>query len=290
MAFSTAFLWGSTFVATKVLLGAGLTPAQIFTLRFLMGYVVMLAFCHRRLLADTWRDELLLFLLGLTGGSLYFLTENMALSHSTATNVSLLVCSCPLATLILHRLFTPGARIGGRQAVGAIMAFAGMVVVVLNGRFVLHLSPLGDGLALAACLCWAVYSVLLDHLGHRYSAAFITRKTLFYGLLTIAPYYAFRPGLPSWEVLTRPYVGFNLLFLGLIASLLCYWVWVWVIERIGTVATTNYVYVNPIATIIVASIVLGEAITPYFLLGSALILVGMYLSNRSRRPASDAPD
>ena len=278
-AFLCAALWGSTFVSTKILIGAGLTPAQIFTIRFLMAYIPMLLVCHRRLWARTWRDEGLLFLLGLTGGSLYFLTENMALAYSTATNVSLLVCSCPLVTTLLWRLSVRGARLSRQKVGGAVLAFAGMVLVVLNGQFVLHLSPLGDGLAIVACLCWAVYSILLEPLSRHYSAAFITRKTFFYGLITILPYYLLHPGLPEAAVLLRTEVIGNLLFLGLIASLACFWVWNAVIERLGAVATTNYVYINPISTIIIASIVLGETITPYFLTGSAMIITGMYLSN-----------
>ena len=50
----------------------GLSPAQIFTLRFSIAYILMLAFNHRRLFADSWQDELKMALLGITGGSLYF--------------------------------------------------------------------------------------------------------------------------------------------------------------------------------------------------------------------------
>jgi drug/metabolite transporter (DMT)-like permease len=70
------------------------------------------------------------------------------------------------------------------------MAALGTSVVVLNGRFVLHLSPIGDALAFGACLCWAFYSLLMIPASQRYSSMFITRKVFFYGLLTMIPYYA----------------------------------------------------------------------------------------------------
>lgn len=283
-AFVTAAVWGSTFISTKVLISSGLSPEHIFTLRFVIAYFPLLALCHGQMRAATWRDELLLLCIGLSGGSLYFLTENYALRYSTATNVSLIVCSTPLATTLLHRLSVRGARLGGGQLAGALLAFAGMVAVVLNGHFVLHLSPLGDALALAACVCWAVYSVLMERMGSRYPARFITRKTFFYGLVTTIPYYLVaRPALPSLSVLLDVKVLCNLLFLGVVASLLCFWVWTWVLERLGSVVTTNYVYVNPLATIVFASLILHERITGWFVLGSALILVGMWLSNRPRR-------
>lgn len=52
VAFLTVAIWGTTFVSTKVLMLNGLSPAQIFTLRFSIAYVLMLAFNHRRLFAD----------------------------------------------------------------------------------------------------------------------------------------------------------------------------------------------------------------------------------------------
>lgn len=196
VAFITVAIWGTTFVSTKVLMLHGLSPAQIFTLRFFMAYVLMLCFNHRRLFASSWRDEGRMMLLGITGGSLYFLSENEAMNFTTATNTSLIVCSCPLFATLLVRLVYRSSHIHVVQLMGSLLAFVGMVIVVLNGRFVLHLSPVGDALAFTACMCWAVYSLLMKSMSDKYSAAFITRKVFFYGVLTILPYYAVVPGLP----------------------------------------------------------------------------------------------
>ena len=220
--------------------------------------------------------------LGITGGSLYFLSENSAMNYTTTTNTSLIVCICPLFAAMLISLFYRSERLGKIQMAGSLIAALGVFVVVMNGRFVLHLSPLGDALAFCACLCWAVYSLLIIPALHRYSSLFITRKVFFYGLVTMLPYYAFCPQLPSLGVLLRPDIIANLLFLGCIASMLCFLAWNWVINRLGAVTATNYVYLNPVCTIVVAHLVLSERITPWFLIGTALILVGMYLSEKRR--------
>ena len=86
VAFVTVAIWGTTFVSTKVLMLNGLSPAQIFTLRFSIAYVLMLAFNHRRLFADSWKDEVKMAFLGITGGSLYFLHEYEAMNFPTTTN------------------------------------------------------------------------------------------------------------------------------------------------------------------------------------------------------------
>ena len=287
LAFLTVAIWGSTFVFTKMLLLHGLSPAQIFTLRFIVAYLLLLAFelvSRRqsfRLFSASWRDELTMLLLGITGGSVYFLTENAALLYTTATNTSLIVCSCPLfAMLLVAVAYRQSERFTRVQVVGSLLACLGMAVVVLNGRFVLHLSPVGDMLAFGACLCWAVYSLLMKSVTERYSVFFITRKVFFYGLLTILPYYIVFPGFPTMEVIFSREVLWNLLFLSVVASMICFLVWNWVIHQLGAVIATNWVYFNPITTIIFAWWLLHEQITVWFLLGSLLIIVGMILSDK----------
>lgn len=281
VAFITVAIWGTTFVSTKVLMLNELSPAHIFTLRFCIAYVLMLCFNHKRLFAQSWQDEVKMALLGITGGSLYFMCENEAMNYTTTTNTSLIVCSCPLfATLLVRLVYRQTSRINALQLAGSILAFAGMVIVVLNGRFVLHLSPIGDALAFMACISWAVYSLLMKSVAIKYSAAFITRKVFFYGVVTILPYYLFESEMPALNVLARPQVIGNLLFLGCLASMVCFLTWNWCIARLGAVKATNWVYFNPITTMLFASWVLGETITPYFLMGAACILVGMYVTER----------
>lgn len=278
----TVAVWGATFVSTKVLIANSLTPVEIFLLRFVLAYACILPFARGRLLAATWRDELTLAAAGVTGGSLYFLTENIALEYAPASNVSLIVCTAPVWTALALSLAYRSERMTRRQATGAALAFAGMVLVVLNGRFVLQLAPAGDLLALAAALLWMLYSLILKRIGGRYPALFITRKVFFYGLLTILPVFIFQPFGVSAQVLARPVVWGNLLFLGLVASMLCYLLWNAALRRLGVVRVTNYIYFNPLVTIITAALFIGERITPAALAGAALILYGMWRTAGSR--------
>ena len=295
VAFLVVAIWGTTFVCTKLLLMAGLTAAQIFVLRFVVACMLVLGYSlvrmakprsdgkrerRFRLFASSWQDELLMVALGVTGGSLYFLTENTAMIYTTTTNTSLIVCLCPLFAALFIAMCYRSQRLHGRQIVGTVMAAIGVVVVVLNGHFVLHLSPLGDSLAFAACLCWAVYSLLMIPANLRYDSLFITRKVFFYGLLSMVPYFLVRRELPSPDLVLRPDVLWNLLFLGSVASMLCYLVWNWTIKKLGAVVVTNYVYFNPVVTVLFAWLILSERITIYFMLGTLLILTGMYFCNK----------
>ena len=297
VAFLTVAVWGSTFVFTKLLLLSGLSAAQIFTLRFIIAYVLLMLFSltrkNHRWLADTWKDELLMVGLGLTGGSMYFLTENEAMNYTTSTNASLIVCLCPLFATALIGAVYKSERLRPSQMLGTVLAAIGVIVVVLNGHFVLHLSPLGDSLAFAACLCWAFYSLLMISANRRYDVVFTTRKVFFYGLLSMIPYYLLSPAgilsLPAFfaqAFSNGSEMGLsivaNLLFLGCIASMVCFVAWNWALKTIGAVTATNYVYINPVTTIVFAWLILNERITIFFLIGTALILIGMYLADRKK--------
>ena len=115
VAFLVVAVWGSTFVFTKILLLSGLSAAQIFTLRFIIAYLLLMGFSLTRhpfrLMSRSLCDELLMFALGVSGGSLYFLTENSAMNYTTTPNTSLIVCLCPLFAALLISAFYKSERL-----------------------------------------------------------------------------------------------------------------------------------------------------------------------------------
>jgi len=276
-------IWGSTFISTKYLILEGLLPSQIFFIRFTLAYLGIWFIAPKRLAADNIKDELLMLLLGVSGGSLYFLTENTALEYTQASNVSFLVCSTPLYTTLWMTLRNR-EPLSGRIILGTLFALTGMALVVFNGKFILKLSPKGDLLALAAALCWSVYSVVLPELYDRYSSPFITRKVFFYGLVTILPFLVPESRDFDVTVLQNPIVITNLLGLGIVASLGCFVLWNKVVKVLGTVRASNLLYMNPLFTLIGGILILDEKFTPYAALGCTLILTGVILACRRDCP------
>lgn len=279
MALVTAAIWGTTFVSTKVLIQNGLTPAEIFFYRFSLAYVVILLFSRGKLWSRSWRDEGWFALAGIFGGSLYFITENTALGITLASNVSLLVCTSPVLTALLSALFYhyPLRR---RMLYGSLLALLGVALVVFNGSVLLKINPLGDLLTLCAALSWALYCLVLRRFSGRYGSLFVTRKVFFYGLLSMSFYFLFEPLTWKAEIFARPVVWMNLLFLGLIASMLCYLMWNASVKVLGAERATNYLYVNPLVTMLTSSIVLDERITLAALFGCVLIICGVYWAER----------
>jgi len=293
LALAVVAVWGVTFVSTKVLIGAGMHPVGIFFIRFVMAYVGIWAYIGlshgSARLWYGWKEELVFLVLGVTGGSFYFLTENTALAHTQACNVAFLVCSAPLFTAIFTLIYK---RLGkdrfarGLEAIGlgwplvggTILALAGMALVVFDGTR-LQLSAKGDLLAIGAAVCWALYSLFMAEMTREYGTVTATRKVFFYGLLTIIP---FLPGnLPDAATLHQTTVWGNLLFLGIVASLICFLAWNLVMDKLGNVSSTNYVYLNPVFTLLTAVAILGERLTLPAAIGCAAILTGVIWAGRS---------
>lgn len=279
IAILTVCIWGTTFVSSKLLIQSGLTPTEIFLYRFSVAYICLLAIPHKKFLANSLRDESLLFLAGIFGGSLYFITENTALGITQASNVSLLVCTAPVFTQLLSRLFYK-ERFRKYFIPGTLIALSGVALVVFQSGRSFEVNPLGDFLTLCAALSWALYCLVLRKFGNRYPTLFITRKVFFYGVTSLLFYSIFQPFPLHLSLLPSPAVCLNLLFLALIASLLCYISWNATVRIIGTTKASNYLYINPLATIITAHLILGETVTASSILGAACIIGGVYLAER----------
>lgn len=280
LAILTVIIWGTTFVSTKILIADGLTPVEILLYRFLLAYIGIWFFCPRKLFAKSWNDELLFLGAGLCGGSLYFISENTALGITLASNVSLIICTAPILTALLSRLFNKGERLKRHLIYGSLMALLGVGLVVFNGSFILRINPLGDMLTLLAALMWAFYGLILRRLGNRYPTLFVTRKVFFYGVVTLIPVLIASPIHLQLAVLSRPAVIGNLLFLGIFASLLCYIMWNTAVKELGVVRTTNYIYVVPLVTLLTSALVINETITVVALIGSVFILSGVYVAEK----------
>ena len=282
LAILTSAIWGTTFISSKLLLQEGLSPAAIMILRFVLAYVLMLPFVRGKWFCRSLKDELLMVLLGISGGSLYFLLENTALVYTQASNVAIIIAATPLLTMLTVNLLDRGKGASKRLYGYSLMSLAGVALVILNGNFVLKLNPIGDLLTFGAVVTWGIYSIIIAKVQERYSSWMITRKIFFYGVVTLLPYFLIEPWDVTWEMMSRPMGWGNIAYLGVLASLGCYMTWNIVIKRLGAVDATNYLYINPIVAMITANLLLGERITPLAIAGTALILVGVYLAERKK--------
>ena len=274
----TILVWGSCFVLTKELLKA-YTAIQIIPLRMALAYVTLWVLRPKTLKLPR-KDELMLILVGVTGGTLYFFLQNTALTYTYAANVSILVALAPILTVILAQLFSrSGERLGKFVYIGAVVALAGVVLVVLNGQMTFHLSPKGDLLALATAFMWAVYSILVKKYTEQYDNFIITRRVMLWGFLTSVPLMLLTDGMPDLHPLfTTPSILLSWLFLGVFGNAVRFAIWNIAFQRLGVVVTNNYLYASPFVTLAVGYLLLHEQITLMSVIGAVLITAGVVVA------------
>lgn len=271
--------WGVSFISTKVLLDSGLHPIEIYIYRFAIAYLAMLLICHKRILSNSWRHEFMFMLCGLFGGSIYFISENVALEYTLVSNVSLITSLSPLLTVLLIGFIYKTDRVSKETIFGSVVAFLGVGLVIFNSSFSLSIKPLGDLLSLLAAFCWAIYSLILKKLNPLYSALYVTRKTFFYGVLTAIPFLLIEPEITPPTVLVEPKLLFNILFLALFCSMFAYLMWAAIIGKIGAVKASNYMYFQPVVTLVFSFLILGEKISIIGYTGCAMILLGVWMAD-----------
>lgn len=274
----TIVIWGTTFISTKILL-ADFQPVEILFYRFVMGFLTLLMACPKKLKTKDSGQELTFAAAGLCGICLYYLLENIALTFTLASNVGVIISVAPFFTAVLVRLFMkPEEKLGVQFFVGFAVAMAGISLISFNGSK-LELNPGGDLLAVAAALVWACYSILTKKISSfGYPVIPATRRTFFYGILFMIPalfFFDFRPDFSRFANMT--YL-FNIFYLGLGASALCFVTWNFAVKELGPVKTSAYIYMVPVITVLTSALILSEPLTLLTGTGTILTLAGLFLS------------
>lgn len=284
LALTIVVIWGTTFVSTKMLLLSGLGPSEILIYRFILAYTGI-CLCSRpfTLFAINPKDELYCLLAGLLGGTLYFITENTALEYTMISNVALICSISPLLTILIQGFISRGKTTDKNIFIGSVIAFIGVGAVIFNSKFVFDLNPIGDILCFFSALSWALYTLVTKYLSTRYSALFIVRKTFFYGMVTLIPFLLTQEALTfSSDTLFQFDVWSRLLFLGIVASFLCFMLWNVCMRKLNTLILTNYIYLCPVVSIITSNLILGESINIIIIIGVVLVVAGMYFAGKKR--------
>lgn len=281
----TVVAWGASFISTKVLMeNAHLTPIEVYIYRFILAYLILLALTFRQLRSHSWKGEFQFMLCGICAGSLYYVLENYALQYTTTGNVSLLSSVSPLFTTALMVLVFR-SRIGAGVIIGSVVAFAGVACVIFSHGEGFEINPVGDLLALASALCWAIYAIGIKRLVPEYSTLFITRKLFLYGVVSAFPFLLLQQEPTHLGmILSTEHIDYllNFLFLVAICSIGGFLVWNEAIRILGPVTANNYLYMQPLVTMIVAYFVFGEKIYLLGYIGCVLIIGGLIIADKLR--------
>ena len=274
----TIIVWGTTFISTKVLL-TDFQPVEILFVRLLLGLMALFIVYPHPLKGVTLKQELTFAAAGLTGITMYYLMENIALNLTMASNVGVIVSVSPFFTVILASIFLKEeGKMKFNFFLGFVVAMLGIALISFNGAK-LQLNPIGDFLCLGCAFVWGCYSILSKKIGeYGYSVIQTTRKIFIYGILFMIPTLFFFDFQLDLKTLMEPKYLLNYLYLGLCASATCFVSWNYAVRSLGAVKTSIYIYLIPVITIVASALILKEPITWMSAAGTILAILGLVLS------------
>jgi drug/metabolite transporter (DMT)-like permease len=276
-------VWGASFIATKLVLRE-VSPATVVWLRFLIGVIILGAavFSRNQMALPNYKDLAYFALLGFIGITFHQWLQSTALQTSQAGTTAWIVATTPIYIALLGWLSLK-EKLGWLRVAGIALATLGVLLVVTKG----HLATLvqgsfgapGDILILLSALNWAVFSVISRHALKNHPAARLMFFVMLFGWLFSSILFFSGPGLRQVSQLTlNGWLGIG--FLGIFCSGLGYIFWYDGLQVIPASQVGVFLYLEPLVTVVVAAIVLGEPLLLATLLGGAIILLGVWLVNR----------
>lgn len=281
--------WGSSFVIVKLALREGLTPVAIATFRFLVagGLFIIVLLVRKGLksgfrITVDWKDFPTVLLLALTGVTFFFAAQYTGIRMAGASIAAILVCllSPILISVFSAKIFKE--RLTKRQALGIGIAALGTFTVVTGGTLSLQAGSEffeGSLILLLTPFLWATYSLLGKRVVEKYDAFLVVAYVNMLGGLCLIPF--------SWaegslnQALTMSLHGWlAILFLSVTCSLLGYYIWFYVLKRVGAAVTSSFLFAEPLVTVLFAVMFVGELINLYIVVGGLFIFTGVYLVTR----------
>lgn len=273
---SVVIFWGISFISASQILKV-VNPLVLGFFRYILAviFVGAIVIIKRVDMRVSKKDLLVFFLAGLLGIFLYSILENTALTLIPAAAASILTALTPM-TMILGNFIVYRERISVSEALLIIISIAGVILVLFDD---LTLSTgwrdmLGYGLMLLSLGFWTVYSLMTKKVVRKYSSLKVTAIQSIMALLLFVPT-LFIPGTFPKFALFSAGDWWNLLFLGVICSGLCYFLFINSIHVLGVTLPNLLLNFIPIVTIVTSAIIGHQAITPLQIIGGVVVVASM---------------
>lgn len=279
-------IWAANTVVSKAA-AAVIDPAAISFYRWLIAALVLTPFLGRTL----WQQRAALrpfipkfAVLALLGMVLYQCLAYYAAHSTSATNMGVICALIPLLGLLLNSLFFQH-KPRGLALVGVALSLLGVLYLLGQGQ------PLnllrggvnrGDVLMLIGAAAYALYGILLKRWA-LFSAWLNLYVQVLIGVLLLIPV------AMTAHSMALPVSALGLvLFAGIASSVVAAYCWMRGVQVMGSEKTAIFMNLLPLFTALIAVLALGETIAEYHLLGGALILLGVFLAQRSGRSRATA--
>lgn len=282
-------VWGASFVATKISLQYT-NPTTVVWLRFTMGVVILgivVIWSRQFALPKGW-DWGYFALLGFLGITFHQWLQSTGLQTAQATTTAWIITSTPIFIALLGLILLK-ERLALYQVVGILLATFGVLLVVTKGDLASltagRFGTPGDFLVMISAINWAVFSTLSRPGLKKHPATLMMFYVMGFGWLFTSILFFANSG--SQQILTIPWDGWMaILFLGVLCSGIAYFFWYDALKVLPVAQTGAFLYLEPIITVVVAALLIKEAILLATLIGGIIILIGVWLVNRPTQSVS----
>jgi drug/metabolite transporter (DMT)-like permease len=278
-----AFVWAGSFIVVDVTTKE-MDPIDLGFLRFLVAtpLMILIALVRKKPLLLPKKELPWLVVLGLTGVTLLYLFQFLGIHYTNAPTASVLINTNVIFIAVLSGLFLHETLTRKRVA-GIVLSFVGVFVIMFSDISKQELTFdnlffIGGILMLLSAFCWALYSFVGKRLLKTYDEFVITTYAFGFGTLFYIPFVVLHLGSVLQQTSLNGWLA--VLYLALTCSLFGYLGWYYALKHIDASKAAVFLNFIPLFTILM-SFFLGTSLTWFFLLGAALIIYGVYLTQRT---------
>lgn len=280
-----AFIWGLNFSVVKFTLGY-ITPFTFNALRYLLGASIMWMVCwHRGEKIKIQKGDLIpLILLSLMGQFLYQVLFIIGINITLAANAAVMLGTNPIWVAILAHFFFD-EKLTPAKLIGVMMAFTGMVFVILGGGSSLGIdlhTLSGDLILITGAAIFGLYALLSRRFLQRYSP--LQMNTLMLSFGGTALFIAGIPSLLHTDFTAVPLAAYGgILYNGSLSIGVAYILWNNGLQKLGAIHTANYQNLVPVFGLILSVLLLNEKLFLAEYVGAALTITGIVITRRARK-------
>lgn len=272
-------MWGGSFIASKVGLEV-LYPVELATVRFAIAapllFVLTLALEGRSAFRIARKDLPVLVVMALTGVTLQYIVQFVAMTYTTVTNTALLINMGTFFVIIPSALLLK-EKLTLDNFFGIVIAFLGAVLVATRGSLTFTPNLIGDGLVLICAVMWAIYILVGNRLAGKYSVLAQLNYIFLIGFIGLIPAYLVTPHHAFGEITTLTWEC--ILYLALACSIVAYFIFNDSIIKLGPSKTAIYQYLEPFFAIILAIVLLSEPLTILIAVGALFVIAGIAMAD-----------
>ncbi|MDB3887918.1 DMT family transporter [Candidatus Pelagibacter sp.] len=281
--------WAGNFMIGKFAYLENIPPMSLVFFRWSLVWIILLPFTYKEILKnkDIILDNLpLLFFLALTSVGLFNSFTYLALVHTQVINASLFNTAIPAMIIFLCFLLKI-EKTNKFQIFGLIISVLGILSIItkLNSKVLVSLNfNKGDLIMVGGVVAWGLYSSFLKKKKFTLPLLTLVHVLCTLGLIFILPQFLYELS-QGLRVQFNINLGYTLVYLALFPSIGSYYCWAGAVAIIGANRAGIFLSLIPFFSTIMAMIFFNEKFYFFHLIGSILIILGLFLSNKEIKNA-----